>query len=57
MVSMSVEKIFQRESSALLFAFWVLFRFLYALLGSVFTVFGWCSMLLCVKFNVAIRGD
>ena len=53
---MSLEKIFQRGSSAFLFVSWALFNVLYGVSGSVFAVFAWCSMLLCVMFNVGMRG-
>jgi len=45
---MSVEKNFQRESSAFLFGFWALFMVLYGVSGAV----GWCS---CVKLYVVMR--
>jgi len=53
---MSLEKNFQRESSAFLFVFWALLLFLYGVFWSVFVFFAWCSMLLCVAFNVGMRG-
>jgi hypothetical protein len=54
---MSAGIFFQRESSAFLFVFCGLFLVLYGVFGSVFAVFAWCSMLLCVTFNVGMRGD
>jgi len=56
-VSMSAEKIFCGESSGFLVVFWALFMVLYGVLWSVFAVLAWCSMLLCVTFNVGMRGD
>jgi hypothetical protein len=53
---MSAEKNFCGGRGAFLFAFWALFGFLCGVLGSVFAVFAWCSMLLCVKFDVGMRG-
>jgi hypothetical protein len=35
---MGLENFFQRESSAFLFVFWVLFEFLYDVFGAVFAV-------------------
>ncbi len=52
---MSLEKNFWGESWAFLFVFWALFGFLIGVSCSVFRVFAWCSMLLCVKFNVGMR--
>jgi hypothetical protein len=50
-------KNFRSRSSAFLFAFAVLFGFLYGVLGSVFVVFGCASMLVSVTFYVGMRGD
>jgi len=52
---MSLEKIFQRGSSAFLFVFWALFAVWYGVSGSVFAVFAWCSMLLKGTINVVNR--
>jgi len=49
------KKFFQRESSGVLFAFVVLFGFLYDALGSVFADLGCASMLFSVTFNVGMR--
>jgi hypothetical protein len=55
--TLCAEKIFQRESAGVLFAFAVLFGFLYVVSGSVFAVLGCASMLVSVTFHVAMRGD
>ena len=55
-VSMSVEKNFQRRSWTFQFVFWALFLFLIDVLFLSGRVLAWCSMLLCVTFNVGMRG-
>jgi len=56
-VSMGAENFFQCESSVFLVVFWALFMVLCGVLWSVFAVFAWCSMLVCVTFDVGMRGD
>jgi hypothetical protein len=53
---MSLEKIFCGVSSGFLFVFWALFIVLGGVSGAVFAVFAWCSMLVCVTFDVGMRG-
>jgi len=51
-----LENFFQGESGAFLFVFVALFLGLYGVFGSVFAGLAWCSMLVCVKFDVGMRG-
>jgi len=54
MVSMSLGFFFCGGISVFLFVFWVLFRFLNGVFGSVFVFLAWCSTLLSVTFNVGL---
>jgi hypothetical protein len=53
---MSAEIFFCGESLTFVFVFWALFGVLHGVSGSVFAVLAWCSMLVCVTFDVAMRG-